>query len=55
MTTITTRNPLTHIRAGSLPARAAFALQVSILVLFLLGRPALLGMAGRRRGLSPAA
>ena len=35
MTTLTLRNPLTQVRAGVLPARAAFALQVSILVLFL--------------------
>jgi MFS family permease len=35
MTTMTMRNPLTLARPGTLPARAAFALQVSILVLFL--------------------
>jgi MFS family permease len=35
MTTITMRNPLTQARSRMLPDRAAFALQVSILVLFL--------------------
>ena len=35
VTTLTLRNPLTQVRAGILPARVAFALQVSILVLFL--------------------
>jgi predicted MFS family arabinose efflux permease len=35
MTALTMHNPLTRVRPGRLPARAAFGLQVSILVLFL--------------------